>query len=151
VDALRIFSCFDPGQDADLHALLAQQCVAPGSVLSLVDWSKEEAPHAGWEQSLRERISGVDALVVICTEHTETAFNVNRELGIAQEQGKPYVLLRGRRAGACTKPVLARGQDHFYTWIWDILTSQLGTAMRTRPDDAKEQDSDPGGLRGRRG
>lgn len=149
--ALRIYACFDPGHDADLHALLARQCVAPASMVSLVDWSKEEAPRAGWEDKLRERISGVDAVVVICGEHTETAFNVNRELGIVQEQGTPYVLLWGRRSGACTKPVLARGDDRFYTWIWDILTAQLDSVVRRRAEQPAPRDVDPGGLRGRRG
>ena len=132
---LSLFACFDPSHDADLHALLARQCLAPGSMLSVVDWSREELPHDSWEERLRERMSRVDAVVVICGEHTDNATNVSRELGIVQEQGKPYVLLWGRRAGACTRPVGARNDDCFYTWIWDILSAQIQLAVRK--SDAK--------------
>ena len=41
-------------------------------------------------------------VLVICGEHTVAASNVNREFSIVQEQGKPYVLLWGRRSAACT-------------------------------------------------
>jgi hypothetical protein len=132
VTALRIFACFDSGHDADLHAHFAKQCVAPGSTLSVEDWSREEVPHAGWEDKLRGRMEDVDAVVVICGEHTIAASNVNREFSIVQEQGKPYVLLYGRRSATCTKPVAAKPNDHFYTWIWDVLTSQIDAAVRTR-------------------
>ena len=148
VTALRIFACFDSGHDADLHALFAKQCVAPGSTLCVEDWSREEVPHAGWEEKLRGRMDGVDAVVVICGEHTVAASNVNREFSIVQEQGKPYVLLWGRRSAACTKPFAAKANDHFYTWIWDVLTSQIDTAVRMR-SSVEPVASEPRGL-GRR-
>lgn len=129
---VRVYACFDPAHDADLHALLARQCVAPGSSLSLVDWSREETPHPHWEERLRERMAHVDVVVVICGEHTESAPNVSRELLIAKERGKPYVLLWGRRAGACTRPAGARADDCFYTWIWDIFAAQVRLAGRKR-------------------
>jgi hypothetical protein len=127
---LSLFACFDPAHDADLHAVLARQCLAPGSMISLVDWSRDEQPHAEWEDRLRARMARVDAMVVICGEHTESAANVSRELGILQEQGKPYVLLWGRRASSCTRPAGARSDDCFYTWIWEILSAQIQLAVR---------------------
>jgi hypothetical protein len=118
-------------------------------MLSVVDWSRGEASDAGWEDKLRERVAGVDAVVVICGEHTEKAFDMNREFGIIQEENKPYVLLWGRRTGACTKPVLARRSDCFYTWIWDILSAQVFDAVRRQPPTPNE-DADLAGLRVRR-
>jgi len=73
---------------------------------------------------------------------------VNREFSIVQEQGKPYVLLWGRRSAACTKPFAANANDHFYTWIWDVLTSQIDTAVRMR-SSVEPVASEPRGL-GRR-
>lgn len=130
----RIFLCFDPAQDEDLHALFARQCAAPGSTFRVVDWSRGESPHSGWEQKLRERMGEVDAVVVICSEGTHEATNVSREFGIAQEQETPYVLLWGRRSGSCTRPATAGVNDHFYSWSWSVLAEQLHHAIRHKLD-----------------
>jgi hypothetical protein len=130
----RLFVCFDSPQDNDLHALFARQCVTPGSMLCVADWSRGESPHAGWEQRLRDRMGQVDAVVVLCGEATNTAANVGREFGIAQEQDKPYVLLWGRRTGSCTRPATALVADHFYSWTWAVLTEQLHNAIRLKLD-----------------
>ena len=127
---LRVFSCFDVEHDADLHARLLDESEREGSRLSIVDWSRDDLPGPAGEDELHRRLSGVDALVVICGAFTEGAFGVSRELLVAQKQGKPYVLLRGRRSLDCTQPVAARPDDRLYTWIWDILTEQLAMKVR---------------------
>jgi hypothetical protein len=116
-----IFVCFDARHDADLGARFANQCRAAGSPL---------------------------AVVVLCGEHTDSASNVAREFGIAQEQSIPYVLLWGRRATPCTRPLMARSSDHFYTWIWDIVVAQIEDAMRSDPGAPEAPDL--GGVRGGR-
>lgn len=123
---MRVFSCFDTTHDTDLHAILVRQAEHSDSPLSIVDWSRDSAPLPGWEGELRERLSAVDAVIVICGEFTDAAYGVSRELSLAQEQSKPYLLLRGRRTAACTRPTAAREADNLYTWIWEIVTSQLG-------------------------
>ena len=132
--AIRVFGCFDAGHDADLLALLRRQCDAPGSALAVVDWSREESAHAGWEEKLRARLERIDAFLVLCGEGTHTAGNVSREFGIAQEAGKPYVLVWGRRSGSCTRPATALATDHFYTWTWDVLVEQIQGAIRHKQD-----------------
>ena len=44
---IRLFVCFDSGRDDDLRALFARQCVTPGSLLTVSDWSRVEAFFAG--------------------------------------------------------------------------------------------------------
>ena len=132
--SLRVFVSFDSSHDEDLRAIFARQAVAPGSTLDVVDWSRVESPHADWEERLRRRMAAIDAVVVLCGEGTHEASNVNREFGIAQEQEKPYVLVWGRRTGSCTRPAAARSEDHFYTWIWNVLTEQLELAVRFKKD-----------------
>ncbi|RIL06900.1 MAG: hypothetical protein DCC71_04985 [Proteobacteria bacterium] len=132
--AIRLFGCFDAAQDADLLALFRRQCGAPGSTLAVVDWSREEEAHAGWEDKLRARLERVDAFVVLCGEGTHAAGNVNREFGIAQQSGKPYVLVWGRRSASCTRPAGALATDHFYTWTWDVLNEQIQGAIRHKLD-----------------
>jgi hypothetical protein len=126
----RVFSCFDTNSDADLHALLVQQSKRADSTFQVVDWSRGDPGLAGWEATLRRRIDAVDAIVVICGEFTDSSSSVSRELVAAQEQDKPYVLLWGRRALSCTRPATARPGDLFYTWIWDVITTQVALAVR---------------------
>lgn len=131
---IRLFVCFDSGRDDDLRALFARQCVAPGSLLTVSDWSRVELPHSGWEEKLRDRLVDIDAVVVLCGEGTSAAPNVNREFGIVQANDKPYVLLWGRRSGACTRPEPARVDDHFYSWTWNIVNEQIRHAIRQKVD-----------------
>ena len=141
----RVFVSFDARSDADLRARFSEQCEAPASGLHVIDWSRSEEPHAGWESRLRGRLSRVDVVVVLCGQHTDDSANVNRELSIAQQEGKPYVLLWGRRSEMCTRPVGAKATDLFYAWIWDVVTSQIDTTLRKQAEVATR---DLGGLRG---
>lgn len=147
--SLRIFSCFDPGDDEDLHALLARRCEVPGSGLELIDWSRCHGTSEAWEDRLRRRLGDVDAAIVICSERTDSASSVNRELAILQQEGKPYVLLWGRRSSHCTRPLLARKGDHFYAWTWDILTRQVENAVWVKREGVPTEEVDLGGLHGR--
>lgn len=128
---LRIFSCFDTRHDRDLHARLVAQTERPGSPLRVVDGSGTGQAVPGWEEELRVRLADADAVVVICGEHTDTATGVSRELSVARQEGKPYVLLWGRRERACTRPEGARAEDSFFTWIFDVLTARLAFEVRS--------------------
>jgi hypothetical protein len=141
----RVFVCFDAPSDADLCARFSEQCGAPASGLDVVDCSRSDEPHAGWERRLRGRLSQADVVVVLCGLHTDDSANVNRELSIAQQEGKPYVLIWGRRSEMCTRPVGAKTNDLFYAWIWDILTAQIDSTLRKQSELATR---DLGGLHG---
>ena len=65
-------------------------------------------------------------MVVICGQHTHTASGVSVEIKIAQEEGKPYFLLKGRKGKTCTKPTAAKSTDKIYTWTWDNLKKLIG-------------------------
>jgi hypothetical protein len=140
----RVYACFDIRSDVDLCERFASQCEAPASGLDLVGHSRADPPRAGWESRLRGRLSRAEVVVVLCGLHTDDAANVNRELSIAQQEGKPYVLIWGRRSETCTRPFGARATDLFYTWIWEILSAQVQTAIRKHNEAA---DRDRGGLR----
>jgi hypothetical protein len=130
VEPVRVFSCFDRRHDVDLHARLVALADGADSPLRIVDASCDVEAVSGWEESLRSRIGGVDVVIVSCGEHTDTSLGVSAELRIAQEQNKPYVLLRGRRHAAWTQPASARAQDLVYTWDWPLILSRVGVALR---------------------
>ena len=129
---IRIFASFDQDRDADLHALLTHQSSGPDSPFEIADWSgRVPAPTAEvGGASLELRLERVDALIVLCGEHTESSVAVSLELRTAQELGKPYFMIWGRRGLTCTKPLGARPGDSMYTWIWTLLKFQLGLEMR---------------------
>lgn len=65
-------------------------------------------------------------LAVICGEHTDTATGVSAELRIAQEEDKPYFLIRGRKDKECKKPKSSSQSDKIYNWTWDNLKALIG-------------------------
>jgi hypothetical protein len=143
----RVFVCFDARNDADLRQRFAEQCNTPGSTLAVVDWSRPDDSQASRADKLRGRMAGVDVVVVLCGEHTDDSANVNRELGAALQEGRPYLLLWARRSGMCTRPVGAKATDHFYTCTWDVVSTQVDAAVRRQHEIV---DRDLGGLRGKR-
>jgi hypothetical protein len=134
---IRVFTSFDRDRDRDLHERLIRQSHSSDSPFAVADWSGRDAESGAAErdESLRARIAQVDAVIVICGEHTDSAIGVSLELRIAQDQEKPYFLVWGRRELTCTKPMGAKRDDSMYTWLWNVLKFQIGSEMRkgTRP------------------
>lgn len=79
-----------------------------------------------WKEKVRARIRRVDQVIIMCGEHTDKAVGVSDELRIAQEEEKPYFLLRGRSLKACKKPAAAKTTDKMYPWTWDNLKALIG-------------------------
>lgn len=74
-----------------------------------------------WKAKVKERIKKTSVVAVICGKHMNTATGVNAEIKIAQELGKDYFLLKGRKDGGNKKPSAAKGTDKMYDWTWDNL------------------------------
>ena len=72
-----------------------------------------------WKEKARQKIKNAEQIVVICGEYTHTASGVSAEVRMAQEEGKPYFLLKGRGERVCTKPVSAKNTDDIYKWTWE--------------------------------
>ena len=129
---IRVFASFDRDCDGDLRERLLAQSRSSDSPFEVADWSGNGAASsaANLGESLRERIDQVDALIVLCGEHTASSIAMSLELRTAQDQSKPYFLIRGRRELSCTMPVGAKPEDSMYTWIWQILKLRIGSEMR---------------------
>ena len=85
----------------------------------MADWSVKEPMTGNWKEKVRDRIKRVDQMIVICGEHTDTATGVSAELEIAQDEKKPYFLLRGRKSKTCRKPKKAKSGDKMYERTWE--------------------------------
>ena len=124
----RVFVSFDFDHDADLRTLLVNQANWEDSPFELADWSLKEPLTGDWKAKIVTRIRSVDQVLVMCGEHTDTATGVSVELGIAQEEKKPYFLLHGRKDLSVKKPKAAKDTDKVYDWTWDILKKLIGGA-----------------------
>jgi len=122
----RVFTSFDFDHDEDLRNLLVGQANNPDTPFELADHSVKEPMTGNWKEKVRTRIRGVDIVLVMCGEHTDTAAGVSAELSIAQEEKKPYFLLSGRANKTCKKPKTAKDSDKIYNWTWDNLKALIG-------------------------
>lgn len=117
----KVFISFDYDHDLELKAALVGQSKNPDSPFEITDMSIKEAISSNWKESARRRIRNCDVVVVICGEHTSSASGVTAELTIAQEEGIPYFLLRGRPNKYCEKPLHAYANDRIQEWTWTNL------------------------------
>ena len=117
----RVFISFDYDHDHDIKECLVGQAKNPNSPFEIVDMSIKEPIDYNWKVSARRRIKSCDVVVVLCGEHTHTASGVTAELTIAQGEGVPYFLLKGRSSTKCTRPRHTYVDDKMYNWTWDNL------------------------------
>ena len=117
----RVFISFDYDHDLDLKNLLVGQAKNDDSSFNIADFSIKEAISKDWKDKARTKIKGVDVVIVICGQHTDTATGVSAELKIAQEEDVNFFLLWGRSGKTCKKPKAAKATDKIYKWTWDIL------------------------------
>jgi hypothetical protein len=124
----KVFISFDYDHDEILKTFLVGQSKHEDSPFELADWSIKEAIDQKWKDKARTRIRSVDVVAVICGQNTNTATGVSAEVKIAQEEEKPYFLLRGYSDKTCVKPTAALASDKIYDWTWDNLKKLIGGA-----------------------
>ena len=115
------FISFDYDHDNDLRGNLVAQVQKPESPFSITDWSVKEPIDENWRKKVRDLIRRADLTIVICGEHTHQASGVAAEVTIAQEENKPYFLLKGRRQKQCSRPTTAPKKKVMHPWTWPTL------------------------------
>jgi hypothetical protein len=143
MSAPRVFLSFDPEHDRDLEARLRAEARTSKNFSIAAETDVGEMT-AEWDRRTRERIGAADHLIALCGEHSEDSVRMSAELRIAQEQGKPYLLLWGRRECMCKRPLGARNDDTMYGWNATTLREQLQAIARRAnprpiPDSLKRQ------------
>lgn len=131
----QIFVSFDVEHDGDLYERLLAQSRIPSSGFAVSGGSSRSSVAGAAGTDLRRRISEADQVIVICGEHTEGSTRMGAELRIAQEEGKPYFLLWGRRETMCTKPIGARRLEGMYSWTRHVVQDQITLMLRKAAAD----------------
>jgi hypothetical protein len=130
IGPVRIFMSFDLAHDGDLRDRLVEESLRSGSGFEISGCSESGALTDTWNDRARRLIGAADEVIVICGEHTQDSTQVGAEIGIAQQEQKPYFLLWGRREVMCTKPVGARAGDSMYSWTSSIIRDQVVMTLR---------------------
>jgi hypothetical protein len=131
-----VFVSFDVEHDGELYERLLAQSTSSSSGFAVQGGSQRSKDTDVWSEAVRRRIRKADQVIVICGEHTESSLCVSSELRIAQEEGKPYFLLWGRREIMCTKPIGAKTAEGMYSWTRQILQDQIAITSRSTRSDA---------------
>lgn len=126
--ATKVFVSFDYDHDEDVKTLFVGQAQHSGTPFEIRDMSVKQHLLGDWKEKVRLKIRIVDQVVFLCGRYTHTAAGVAAELKIAQEEGKPYFFLKGRKDWECTAPQGARANDYIYTWTWE----NVGLLLRGR-------------------
>ena len=116
-----VFISFDYDHDRDLKELLVGQSRHKDSPFSIIDHSIKKETKL-WKADAKKRIGRAFVVIVICGLHTDKAVGVAEEIGIANDLGVKYRLLRGRKDGQARRP---KGTswlfDPVHDWTWDNL------------------------------
>lgn len=137
---VRVFMSFDPVHDEDLKVRLLDEAAKSCSGFEVLACSEVAEMTEAWNARVRRRIGASDEVIVICGEHTQDSVQVAVEIGIAQEEQKPYFLLWGRREAMCTKPIGAKSAEGMYSWTTSIVRDQIAMTLRlARPREIPER------------
>jgi hypothetical protein len=131
VSDVRIYLSFDVDHDRDLGTRFSEQSRRGDSGFTVSQRTEAAEITEEWCETVRRRIRGVDQVVIICGEHTSESVRMDSELRIAQEEGKPYFLLWGRRDRTCTMPPRVTRSGCMYSWTWEILQQQIAETLRS--------------------
>lgn len=136
---LQIFVSFDIDHDVDLYERLLAEAGARNSGFAVCGSSRtSSATELGSERG-RRAIREADQVIVLCSEHTDTATRVAAELRIAEEEGTPSLLVWGRREVMCKKPAGASKTQGMYSWTEKILRDEIQATARKVAAEASSE------------
>jgi hypothetical protein len=121
---VRAFISFDFENDNGIKELLVGQSKNDDTPFDIADWSIKHHLTGDWKEKARAKIKQTDQVIVLCGQ--KNAAGVNAEVKLAQDECKPYFLLRGYKDKGCVKPNTAKDSDKMYTWTWDNLKNLIG-------------------------
>ena len=112
-----VFLSYDLENDEDLRELLFDEASQSNFPLAFKVWSEKGLD----DDVVRDRIRMCDLVLILCGEMTFQKGNVDREFVMAKEEGKPYLLVQGRKGRLCSSPPSAEASDNQHEWSWEVF------------------------------
>ena len=125
---IRVFASYDLQRDEKLFKKLLKQSHRGDSPFVIFDKTDAASMDPANDGTLRARLKRAEQLLVICTEWTHRAENVNREVRIAREESIPYFFLKGKLFTEGARPKSALIDDRIYRWTLGGLYSLVSGA-----------------------
>lgn len=123
----RVFASFDLEHNQEHKNIFVGQGKHPSTPWEIVDWSSIED---SWEETLKERISKCDMVIVLVGRCMENATEVAKEIKLAHQQDIPVfgVYIDGANALSPLPEGLARSQT--IAWTWPHVTTMIAKIMQ---------------------
>jgi hypothetical protein len=123
----KVFISFDYENDRDIKGALISQAKQADSPFSINDCSIQfSVPNTTrWQKIARDNIKKADLVIVLCGLFTDKSDGVAAEVTIAQEEGKPYFLLKGRRRIEVKRPKNVKNEERIIPWNWKKLSEVI--------------------------
>ena len=123
----KVFISFDYENDRDIKGALISQAKQADSPFSIYDCSIQfPVPNTTrWQSIARANIRQADVVIVLCGLYTDQSEGVAAEVTIAQEEGKPYFLLKGRRRVEVKRPKNVKKEERIIPWNWKKLSEVI--------------------------
>lgn len=115
----RVFISFDYDNDRDIKTLFVGQSKLEDSPFDFVDSSVKAHLTGDWEEKVRTMMGNIDIVIFLCGTKTHKAEGVTAELRIAEECGKRYFYIKGRKDETCVFPDgVSSWWNTMHEWTW---------------------------------
>jgi hypothetical protein len=128
----RAFLSFDFDNDAEAKRLFAGQCSSKSPTpFTVQDWSSKEAlPQKTWEQTIREKISRTNMVIVLVGRHIASATGVAKETTMARNLNVPSFGVYVSGAGGQSTLPAGLVRSRVVPWDWDKIAAKVRQLMR---------------------
>lgn len=117
----RVFISFDVENDASALLKLVGQSAHSDSPIDYRFASSTEPWCNDRKEKFDQLLDQIDLVIVLCGARTGKSVNVNGELAVTRENGKPYILLAAHPERRCEPPASASPSDKLYVWTWETV------------------------------
>lgn len=122
----RVFWSFEFDKDAKLRGDFFAQAKRGDSGHYILDYSLQERyPEDQWLDKAKKQIEQCDIMIVLVGQDTHNAPGVEKEVTIANQEGKPIFQIRpqGKTWGE------VKGAGDLIEWKWDKIDEKIGELL----------------------
>ena len=134
----RTFISFDFDNNENEKNLFSGQAKNSKTPFEISDWSSKQAlPQRTWEETIKEKISRCNVMIVLVGKNMASASGVVKEIKMAQEQNVPYFGVYV--GGANSNSILPTGLTprRVISWTWDGIAQAIEQVSKEGKNSSK--------------